>query len=128
MAYLTRHVVDITTDANGDATAYTAEPVNGFIQAIRYVADGTSPYDNTADFTITTEASAQAVLTATNVAASASYYPRAATASVANAAALYAGGGASVNDVIPVAGERIKIIVAQGGNVKLGRFHVYVGG
>lgn len=124
MGYVRREVVDITTDASGDGTGYTGV-VDGLIQAIRYVADGTSPYANTADFTVTTEASGQAVLTATNVAASATYQPRAALVSVANAALLYAAAGEPVTDRIPVGAERVKIVVAQGGDTKTGRFHVY---
>ena len=127
MAHLTRHVVDVTTNASGDATAYT-DVADGFVHSIRYVKDGTTPLDNGSDFTITAEQSGAAVLTATNVAASATYYPRAATVDTSNAAALYAAGGAAVNDRIPVAGERVKIVVAQGGDTKIGRFHVYVGG
>lgn len=127
MAYLKRHVVDVTVDASGDGTGYT-EPVSGYVSAIRYVADATSPYDNTADFTITAEQSGAAVITTANVAASATYLPRAATVSTANAAALYAAGGAAVNDLIAVAQERVKIVVAQGGNAKTGRFYVYIEG
>lgn len=125
MSYVRREVVDITTDASGDGTGYTGV-VDGLIQAIRYVKDGTSPYDNTADFTITTESSGQAVLTATNVAASATYQPRAATVDTSNAAALYAAGGTAVNDLIPAGRERVKIVVAQGGATATGRFHVYI--
>jgi hypothetical protein len=121
--YLTRHSVTITTDASGNGTGYTAV-ANGLIHAIRYVK---ADYDNGIDFVVTTEASGQAVLTGTDVNASATSYPQAATASVANAAALYAAGGTAVNALIPVADERIKIVVAQGGNVKTGTFHVYVG-
>lgn len=127
MAHFTRHVVDVTTDASGDATAYT-DIADGFVQSIRYVKDGSNPLDNGSDFTITAESSGAAILTATNVAASATYYPRAATVDVANAASLYAAGGEPVEDRIPVAFERVKIVVAQGGNTKVGRFHVYVGG
>ena len=125
MGYVRREVVDITTDGSGDATGYTGV-VDGLIQAIRYVADGTNPYANTADFTITTETSGQAVLTATNVAASATYMPRAATVDVSNAASLYAAGGAAVNDRIPVGAERVKIVIVQGGATKSGRFYVYL--
>lgn len=125
MSYVRREVVDVTTDASGDGTGYTGV-VDGLIHAIRYVADGTSPYANTADFTVTTEASGQAVLTATNVAASATYQPWAATVDVTNAAALYAAGGTAVNDRLPVGAERIKIVVAQGGASATGRFHVYI--
>lgn len=126
MSYVRRAVVDITTDADGNATGYTGV-ADGFIEAIRYAKDGTSPYDNTADFTITTEGSGQAVLTAANVAASATYYPRAATVDVSNGAALYAAGGTAVNDRMPVGAERVKIVIAQGGDTKTGRFHVYIG-
>lgn len=126
MGYVRREVVDITTNGSGDGTGYT-DVVDGLIQAIRYVKDGSTPYDNGVDFTITTETSGQAVLTATNVAASATYQPRAATVDVTNAAALYAAGGTAVNDRLPVGAERIKIVVAQGGDTKSGRFHVYIG-
>lgn len=125
--HLTRHVVSITTDASGNGTGYT-DIADGFVQSIRYVADGTTPYDNTADFTITAEQSGVAILTVTNATASATYYPRDATVSVANAALLYAAGGTAVATPVPVVNERVKIVIAQGGNVKTGAFHVYVGG
>ena len=127
MAHFIRHVVDITVNSSGDGTGYT-DIADGFIHSIRYVADGTNPYANTADFTVTAEQSGAAVITATNVSASATYYPRAATVDVSNAASLYAAAGTAVNDRIPVAGERVQIVIAQGGTSKTGRFHVYVGG
>lgn len=121
--FVERHEVAITVDASGDGTGYTPV-VSGLVRAIRYVKNN---YANGIDFTITCDVSGQAILTGTDVNASATSYPRAATASVANAAALYAGGGAAVNDLIPVAAERIKIVVAQGGVSTSGTFHVYVG-
>ena len=124
--YLERHEVTVAVNAAGDGTGYTPI-VSGHVRSIVYVPDGSIPYDNTADFTITCDVSGQAILTATNVASGATYTPRQATVSVANAAALYAAGGTAVNDRIPVAGERVKIVVAQGGNTKTGKFHVYVG-
>lgn len=124
MAYVQRETVTITTDADGAGTGFTA-PMTGFIQAIRY---SKTDYADGVDFTVTTEATGLAVLTATDVNASAAFYPRAATVSVANVAALYAASGTAVNDRVPVAGERVKIVVAQGGNSKTGTFHVLVGG
>lgn len=124
---MTRHVVDITVDASGDGTGYTPV-VSGRVDTIRYVADGAAAYDNTADFTVTGEASGIAIDTITNASGSATYVPRQATTSTANAAALFAAGGTAVNDRVPIANERIKIVVAQGGNKKTGRFHVYVEG
>lgn len=124
--YIQREVVDITTDGAGAGTGYSGV-VTGRVLAIRYVADGSTPYDNTVDFTITAETSGLAIVTVTNESGSATYYPRAATVSTANAAALYAAAGTAVNDRIPVAQERVKIAVAQGGATKTGRFHVYLG-
>lgn len=128
MAFVKRHVVDITTDGSGDGTGYTSEPVTGFVQAIRYVKDGTTPYSNGVDVTVTAESSGLAIVTLTDLNATATSYPRAATSDVAGAASLYASGGVAVNDKIPVADERVKIVVASGGATKTGRFHVYVGG
>ncbi len=126
MAYLTLATVSITTDASGDATAYTGV-VNGYVHAIQYVPDGTAPYDATADVTITGETTGIAVTTLTNVAAALTTYPRAATHDQANAAALYAAAGTAVRDRVPIAAERIKLVIAQGGATKTGVWHVILG-
>lgn len=125
--YCERHEVDITVNASGAGTGYTPV-VSGHVLAIRYVPDGTAPYDTGFDATITCDVSGLPILTVTNGGTSAlNLFPRAATVSTANAAALYAAGGTAVNDRIPVAAERIKIVLAQAGNTTTGRFHVYVG-
>lgn len=121
--HIERHVVTLVTDASGDATGYSPV-VTGVICAIHYVK---TDYDNGVDFTITAEATGETVWTESNVNASKSCYPRAATHSTAGVAALYAAAGTAVNDVIAVAKDRIKIVVAQGGNVKTGAFYVLVG-
>lgn len=123
MGYAERHVVTLTTDASGDATGYTPV-VSGPIRTIRYVKNN---YDNGVDFTVTLEATGEAVWTGTDVNASATVAPRQATHSTAGAAALYAAGGAAVNDLIVAASDRVKIVVAQGGNVKSGAVHVVIG-
>jgi hypothetical protein len=42
-------------------------------------------------------------------------------------AALYAAGGSAVNDLIRLgSGDRVKIVLAQGGNAKVGAFHIVV--
>lgn len=119
-----RHEVAFTTDASGNATVYT-EVTQGLVHAIRY------EYNNAAtgaDFTITCGRSGQAIITVTDAGTSSvTWYPRAATATVANAAALYAAGGTAVLTPIPVADEAIKIVVAQGGNTLSGTLHIYVG-
>jgi hypothetical protein len=125
--YVERQEVSIASDGSGNGTGFTPI-VTGHILAIRYVPDGTSPYDTGVDFVITGETSGIAVLTVTNAGTvAADYYPRAATATVANAAALYAAGGVAVLDRIPIAGERLKIAIAQATSAKVGKFHVFIG-
>ena len=125
---MVRHSIAVTTDASGDVTAYSPTTF-GVVHAIRYVPDGSSPLDTGADITVTTNESGLPIVTITNLGVSATqFYPRAATADIVGAASLYAAGGEPVEDRIPVAEETIKIVVAAGGNVKQGTFHVYVEG
>lgn len=119
-----RHEVAIITDASGNFTGYT-EITQGLVHAIRY------EYGNMAtgaDFTITCGRSGMAIVTVTDAGtASVTWMPRGATATVANAAALYAAAGTAVLAPIPVADEAIKVVVAQGGNTLTGTLHIYVG-
>ena len=118
-----RHVVTITTDASGDFTGHTVV-TNGLVHAVRFVD---TDLDATADITLTCGASGMAILTMTDQANTGTYQPQGATHSTAGAAALYAAGGTAVLAPIPVADETIKVVVAQGGNVKTGTLHIYVG-
>jgi hypothetical protein len=125
--FVERHEVSITVDASGNGTGYTPV-VAGFVRAIRYVPDGTSPYATGVDVTVTGDVSGIAVTTITNAGTSAiDVFPRAATAGITNSAALYAAAGTAVNDLIPIANEKVKIALAQGGNTTTGKFHVYIG-
>jgi len=118
-----RHVVTVTTDAGGDGTGYTATPVYGLVHAVRYVKD---TYADGIDVTITGDLSGIAVLAVTNMNATATYLPRFATVDNVAAASLYAAAGEPVEDRIPVAMERIRVVVAQGGNTTTGTFHIFV--
>jgi hypothetical protein len=124
---LERFEVAIAVDASGNGTGFT--PIaTGSVQAIRYVPDASTPYATGVDITVTAEVSGLPIVTITDAGTVAlQVYPRAAVVSVANAAALYAAGGTAITDKIPIAGERIKIAVAQGGVSTSGKFHVYVG-
>jgi len=122
MSYVQRLVKEVTTDGSGDATAYV-DVDYGLLQTIRYVKASSGNYDNGVDFTITSEATGEVLWQESDVNASATRAPRQATHSTAGAAALYAGGGAAVNDKIAIAKDRIKIVVASGGSVKQGTFH-----
>ena len=121
-AYYVSHIVDATTNASGAATVYTSVIQHGQVVSISYLKDGTTPFDNGVDFTVTLEATGQAVWTGTDVNATTTVYPL--------AAATKTDGTASTLSEVPIVavGERAKIVVAQGGNVKLGRFIVKVGG
>lgn len=127
MPFLTRHVISITTATDGSATAYSSAPANGEVYAVRYVPGG-SALANTADITITGADSGIPILTITNQAQSSqNYAPRMATHDIAGAALLYAAAGIAVSDRIPLAGELIKAVVAQGGNTLSGSLYVWVG-
>ena len=122
MSYIERHVVPVTTDAAGAATAYS--PVlTGKISQIRYAK---TDFDNGVNFTITLEATGETVWAENAVNASATRAPRQATHSTAGVAALYAAGGTAINDLIAAANDRVKIVIAGGGNVKSGTFHIVV--
>jgi hypothetical protein len=119
---LRRFVVSVTTDASGDATAYS--PVlSGYVHQVQYVK---TDYADGVDFTITGETTGQTIWTQSNVNAAAVVAPRQATHSTAGVAALYASGGTAVNDRVAVSRERVKFVIAQGGNVKTGAFHITV--
>lgn len=119
-----RFVVPVTVDALGDATAYSP-PIYGRLISISYVK---TDYANGVDFVITTETTGETLWSESNVNAAATRYPRAATHSTAGVAALYAGGGTAVNGRIGIGGDRVKIVVAQGGVSKSGAFHITVQG
>ncbi|MRV72559.1 hypothetical protein GJ700_12660 [Duganella sp. FT92W] len=112
--------VPVVTAADGSATVYS-EAVTGKVSQIRYVK---TDFADGATFTITAEATGETIWNETGVNASATRAPRQATHSTAGAAALYAAGGAAVNDQIGIANDRIKIVIANGGNAKAGTFHI----
>jgi hypothetical protein len=113
----------ITTDASGDATVYLSHgqisKPNGFLVMLIYtpgtIATG-------ADLTITTEDRAIPIMTKQDAGTSlAIYYPRALLNAVAD-------GSAAVNasEFIPIKNERIKVVVAQGGNGGVGSIEALI--
>lgn len=113
-----RHEVTVVTAADGSATAYSPY-ISGYIDSIQYVK---IDYVDGVDFTITAEATGESLWTESNVNAAKVCRPRGATHSNAGVAALYAAGGTAVSDRIAIANDRVKIVLAQGGNVKSGKF------
>ncbi len=125
--YAERHAVAIAVDASGDFTGYTPV-VSGQVVQVRYIPDGTTPLDTGADLTVSGADSGIPVLTKANIGTSAfNLAPRQPThLNTDGSAALYAAGGSAVLAPVVVANERIKVVVAQGGNAKLGTLHIWV--
>jgi len=112
MTYVRSSTVAITTATSGAATVYS-DAMNGSLNAIKVVAAGTT---STADITITGETSGFAMLTKANITKSATsvFYPRAPAHTVAAGATT----SAVVLVAVPVFDERIKLVMAQGGNAQ----------
>ena len=116
MAYAETHTVSITTDGSGDATGFSPV-VTGRIQQIAYTKDS---FANGVDFTITLEDTGQNVWTELNVDATKTVNPT-------TAADLESGSASSLTEVgIFAASERVKIVVANGGDTLSGSFQIIV--
>lgn len=123
MPHCEYQIITATTDAAGAATAYSGV-INGVIAGIFYAGG----FATTVDFTITGEDTGQAILAASNVAAAANYWPEQGAQSVLGAALTIGGSGGVVGVPVVLANERIKFVVAQGGNANVGQFQLAIVG
>jgi hypothetical protein len=119
---LRRFNVAVTTASDGSATAYSPR-LSGYIHSIQYVK---TDFADGVDFTITAEATGETIWTESNVNAAAVKAPRQATHSTAGVPALYAAGGTAVNDRVALSRDRVKIVIASGGDTKAGAFNILV--
>lgn len=119
-----RFTIAATTAADGTVTV-KSPVLAGALHSIQYVPDGTVPFANTADFTITSEKTGEALLTKSNVAAAFKVYPRAAVHDTSGVAATL-DGTVPMLDRIGLARDRVQIAIAQGGNAKKGTFEICV--
>ncbi len=124
MSYARRYTVAVTTDTDGAGSGLTPI-VNGKIINLAYTKDGTAPYTDGVDFTVTLAASGQAVWTGTDVNASVTVAPRQATHDTAGVASTY-DGAEPVEDSIWAGNDKVQITVASGGDSKVGSFEVIV--
>lgn len=117
-----KFTVPVTTASDGTATVYSPY-LSGYIESIQYVktnfADGV-------DFTITADVTGETLWTESNVNAAVVKRPRAATHTTAGVASLYAAGGTAVQDRIALSRDRVKVVIAQGGNATTGSFVITV--
>lgn len=118
---LRKFTVAVATIADGSATAYSPY-FSGLIHSIQYVK---VDYADGVDFAITVDGTGQGLWSESDVNAAATKFPRAPTHSVAGVAATYDGTRA-VFDRVAVSRDRVKIVLAQGGNVKTGSFVITV--
>lgn len=119
-----KFTVNVTTAADGTATAYTPR-FRGKVHSIAYIKAGSGNFDDGVDFAITGEDTGEGLWTESNVNASKQVYPRADTHGRTAGASLFAAGGTAVQDKVGIVG-RVKIVIAQGGNAKTGQFLVMV--
>lgn len=115
-----KYSVAVTTASDGTVTAYSPT-VRGRLEAISYVK---TDYADTVDFTITAEDTGDGLWNQSNVTASATVRPRAATHTTAGVAATLDGTVAALDKI--ALNTRVKIVLAQGGNAKTGTFLIYV--
>lgn len=122
MSYIKRHSVTVTTNSSGDATSYT-NILTGRLINIIYTKDD---YAAGVDFAITGETTGLNIWTESDVNATKTVSPRQPThtqAGVANSTA----GDVLLTDIY-LAGERIEIIVDDGGDTKSGTFEFIIEG
>jgi len=115
--------VAVTTVADGSATAYS-EAIQGRILAIQYVKDD---FAAGVDFDVTLEDSEQELWDEDNVDADKTVYPRRQVHDTVGAGLTYDGTRTVNEPVVTRGAERVKIVIAAGGNAKNGTFHITYG-
>jgi hypothetical protein len=118
-----KFTVDVTT-VTATGTGYSPY-LSGFIESVQYIKDGSAAYSDGVDATITADVTGEAIVTLTDMNASTIVKPRAATHTVAGAAATFDGTRPVLNRVA-LSRDRVKVAIAQGGNAKTGRFVITV--
>lgn len=118
MIHIHKFKTPVTVDASGAATVYT-EPLTGVLHELRYEKDD---FADGVDFTITREDTGESLWTEVNVNASTVRRPRLPTHDGTGAAMNYAA-TFPVNTPVMLTKERVKIVIAQGGNATSGTFH-----
>ncbi|GAH40125.1 unnamed protein product [marine sediment metagenome] len=125
--YVERHVLELTTDALGKATAYTPV-VTGRLLAIHYVKDAVNPFSEGWMVLVTAEATGETLWSTTGgPSASTVRRPRAPTHASDGSPSLYAAGGEPVEDAIVLANDRVEIYISDVAGLKKGTFHILIG-
>ncbi len=132
--YVNKSTVTATCNSGGNAIAYTPEVINGRILSIEYNVDGSNPYleptspTSGFNFTITTEVTTQNLWVETGITGAKTVAPRQSVSDTVGTATYYGGSPLEpVVDFIYVADERVKVVVANGGNLTTGSFTILWG-
>lgn len=112
-----RKSVTLTTDDQGDVTGYIEVP-HGRVMSLHYVKDD---FDNGVDFTISAEATGEGLWTESDVNAAKSVYPRVPVTDQVGGGVTFDGTNETYEPIL-LANDRIKIVVASGGDTKTGEF------
>ena len=112
--------VDVTTAADGSATAYSTV-TKGLVHSVSYLKDGVAAFADGVDFTITVESTGEGLWTQADQNAAATKYPRPANHDLVGAGVTF-DGTRPIRDLVAIANSRFKVVIAQGGNAKKGRF------
>lgn len=121
MSHVEQPSVTIVTATGGGATGYlpTTGKITGIVNTIRYAK---VDFANGVDFTITSERTGETLWTEANVNAAVAKSPGRPVHTTSGAAALHATGGTALLRPFALKDDRIKIVIAQGGNTKSGTF------
>lgn len=122
-----RFSVSVTTAADGSATAYSPT-ITGAISSIAYVKAASNSYTDGVDFAITVESTGQGLWTQNDINASTTRAPRQPTHEQDGTDRFYQGSQTehTIPDLICLASDRVKIVLAQGGDTKSGTFIITV--
>lgn len=114
--FIQRVAVPMTTDAGGNNTSYSGNLVGRLTGLVVSIPDS-GGIANTANFAVTAEATAEPIVTLTNVATSAPYYPRLQVHDNVGAGKTY-DGTRKIAEPVRLANDRVKIVLTGGGNTK----------
>ena len=123
--YLKRVSVTVETIADGSAEEYS-EVVTGRLLSCEYVKAAAASYTDGVDLDVTLERTGQGVWDKDNVNASVMVRPRAAVQDLVGADAT-TDGTRLLREPLYLYNDRIKIVLANGGDTKTGTFHFVLG-
>ena len=120
--------IPVTTDGAGNFSIKIWAPNAPRLRQYRYVPDGGTPLDTTADITLVCARSGFSYINQLNIGTTAfQKLPRAATHDETGAASLYAAAGEPVEDAMATGPGELTFTVAQGGATKAGTFYFWFG-